>query len=469
MTAFAANIYREAFLQGLRPDPDLTVSEWADTHRILSSVAAAEPGPWRTSRTPYLREIMDCLSPSSPVEKVVLMFGAQLGKTECGLNWLGFIIHHAPGPMLMVQPTVDMAKRYSNQRVGSLIEESPVIRDRVKPARSRDSGNTLLSKEFSGGILLITGANAASGLSSAPIRYLFMDEVDRFPLDVDGEGDPVALAVQRTATFSNRKVLLTSTPTIKGFSRIEAAFGESDRRRYWVPCPFCQKEQILEWKQVQWQKGLQDKAHYICIHCNEVIEEHRKGWMLDHGRWIAEEQTGGLIAGFHLSSLYSPPGWNSWGQIAVEHGQVYRDPPRLKVWINTKMGETWEESAEHLDTDGLMLRREEFGPHLPPGVVILTSGIDVQDDRLEVETVGWGLDEESWSVDYRVIWGDPSGPVVWKDLDDLLRRPLPHARQMSDLHIRAAAVDTGGHHTLQAYPMFVICSAKSDLFQYFTK
>nr|CRH06586.1 Phage terminase GpA [Candidatus Magnetococcus massalia] len=433
------------------PDPRLTVSEWADEHRMLSSVASGEPGPWRTDRTPYLKEVMDCLSPNSPIERVVAMFGSQLGKTECGLNWVGYVIQHAPGPMLMVQPTVEMAKRYSKQRVGPLIESSSEIRERVKPARSRDSGNTVLSKEFPGGILLMTGANSAVGLSSAPIRYLFMDEVDRFPGDADGEGDPVALAIQRTANFSNRKVLLTSTPTIKGFSRIEASYAESDQRQFWVPCPECGEFQVLSWAQVKWPKGKRNEAFYLCPFCEAQLADHQKGWMLENGVWRAAAEGDGKTAGFHLSSLYSPHGWTSWGDIAVEHGLVHKDPPRLKVWINTKLGETWEEDADRVDGEGLMERREAWGELLPADVAVLTAGVDVQDDRLEIEIVGWGRDEESWSIDYRVLWGDPSSPAVWEDLDNLLRRPLGHSRQLSDMTIRAAAIDTGGHHTLKSY------------------
>ncbi|MBF0115658.1 MAG: phage terminase large subunit family protein [Magnetococcales bacterium] len=446
-----AERYDQAYFQGLRPDPLLLVSQWADRHRVLASVASSEPGFWRTTRTPYLREVMDCLSPSSPVERVVFMSGSQLGKTESGLNWLGYIIHQSPGPILMVQPTVEMAKTYSKQRLDPLIEASPVLRDLVREPRSRDSGNSIFLKEFYGGILRITGANSAAGLSSMPVRFLFLDEVDRYPGDVDGEGDPVALAIQRTVTFANRKVLIVSTPTIKGFSRIEAAYEESDQRRYWVPCPFCKQAQVLEWQQVQWPDGEREKAYYVCIHCGEIIREHHKGWMLEHGQWIAGASGDGNTVGFHLSSLYSPLGWVSWGQIAVEHGQVYRDPPRFKAWRNTKLGLSWEESAEQLDGDDLMERREMFGPLLPPSVVILTAGVDVQDDRLEVEIVGWGRDEESWSIGYWVLWGDPASPAVWQDLENLLYRAFPHSRQVSDHYVRAAAVDTGGHRSMEAY------------------
>ena len=226
-----------AWSRGIRPDPDLTVSEWADRHRWLSSRASAEPGRYRTARTPYMREIMDALSPNSPHQRVVFMKAAQVGATEAGNCFIGFVMHHAPGPMLAVQPTVELAKRNSRQRIDPLIEESPELRERVKPARSRDAGNTMLSKEFAGGILIMTGANSAVGLRSTPARYIFLDEVDAYPASADEEGDPVSLAEARSLTFAHRrKVFLVSTPTIRGLSRIEREFEASDQRRYHVPC-----------------------------------------------------------------------------------------------------------------------------------------------------------------------------------------------------------------------------------------
>src|SRR5512140_1599179 len=237
-------ILRAAAAAGARPDPFLTISQWADKYRTLSQRASAEPGPWRTDRTPYLREIMDCLSPSSPVERTVFVKGAQIGGTECGNNWIGYVIHQAPGPMMAVQPTVEMAKRNSKQRVDPLIEESEVLRNLVRDPRSRDSSNTVLSKEFPGGVLVMTGANSAVGLRSMAARYLFLDEVDGYPGDVDGEGDPINLALARTRTFSRRKVFLCSTPKIAGMSRVESAFEESDKRQYWVPCPVSREQQV---------------------------------------------------------------------------------------------------------------------------------------------------------------------------------------------------------------------------------
>ena len=216
----AAELER-AWREGLLPDPLLSVSEWSDRHRMLSSKASAEPGRWRTSRTPYLKAIMDCLSPTSAVERVVFMKAAQLGATEMGSNWIGYVIHHAPGPMMAVWPTVEMAKRNSKQRIDPLIEESGVLAELISPARSRDSGNTILAKEFRGGVLVMTGANSAVGLRSMPVRYLFLDEVDGYPLDVEGEGDAISLAEARTRTFARRKIFIVSTPTIAGASAIE--------------------------------------------------------------------------------------------------------------------------------------------------------------------------------------------------------------------------------------------------------
>jgi phage terminase large subunit GpA-like protein len=220
-----------AWREGLTPDPLLTVSEWADRHRMLSSKASAEPGRWRTRRTPYLKVIMDCLSPMSPIERVVFMKGAQVGGTECGSSWIGYIIHHAPGPMMAVWPTVEMAKRNSKQRIDPLIEESPALAELIAPARSRDAGNTILAKEFRGGVLVMTGANSAVGLRSMPVRYLFLDEVDGYPLDVEGEGDAISLAEARTRTFARRKIFIVSTPTIAGASAIEQQVAANTSKR----------------------------------------------------------------------------------------------------------------------------------------------------------------------------------------------------------------------------------------------
>lgn len=412
--------YQTSFNSGLRPDPLLKVSEWADGFRMLSQTASSEPGRWRTERTPYLKEIMDALSPSSPVEKVIFMKGAQIGGTEAGNNWIGYIIDQAPGPMLVVQPTVEMGKRWSKGRLAPLIDDTPALRDKVKDPRSRDSGNTVQSKEFTGGIVVVTGANSAVGLRSMPVRYLFLDEIDAYPGDADGEGDPVSLAIQRTATFARRKILLVSTPTIQGLSRIEREFEASDQRYYWVPCPHCHTFQILKWPQVQWDDEPLN-AHYVCIECKEKIQHHQKTWMLANGQWRAASESNGKIAGFHISSLYSPVGWLSWGQAAQNFLHAKENEQLLKVWINTTLGETWVDKGEAPDWQRLFERKENYPIGVVPfGGLVLTAGVDVQKDRIEVEIVAWGQKRESWSVDYQVFEGDPGKASTWQHLSALM-------------------------------------------------
>jgi len=355
----AAEILR-AWANGLRPDPDLTVSEWADRHRMLSGRASAEPGRYRTIRTPYMREIMDRLSPGNPAQRVVFMKAAQVGATEAGNNWIGFVIHQAPGPMLAVQPTVELAKRNSRQRIDPLIDESPELRERVKPARSRDAGNTMLSKEFAGGILIMTGANSAVGLRSTPACYIFLDEAEpscaigpstmakAYPASADEEGDPVTLAEARSLTFAHRrKVLLVSTPTIRGLSRIEREYEASDQRRFFVPCPHCGTMQWLKFDRLRWQKGKPETAEYICEGCEQPIAEHHKTAMLEAGEWrattTAAEPT---TVGYHLSALYSPVGWLSWPRIARGWEAAQGSDEAIKAFRNTILGETWVETGE---------------------------------------------------------------------------------------------------------------------------
>lgn len=447
-------LFNRYFRDGLKPEPALTVSQWADQYRQLSSKASAEPGPWRTSRTPYLQEPMDCLSAMSPVQRVVLMFGAQLGKTEAGANWLGYIVHHCPGPALLVQPTVEMAKRLSRQRLESMLMETPCLAERIAPARSRDSGNTLFSKDFPGGLMILTGANSATGLRSMPCRYVFLDEVDAYPLDVEGEGDPVTLAERRTNTFARRKILLTSTPTIKDFSRIEREYLRSDQRRFLLPCPACDHYQALRWQQMKWETDRPDTASYECESCGERWPEVEKARLLGRGRWEATATGDGRTAGFQLSSLYSPLGWRSWGEIVEDFLRAKKDPSALKVWVNTTLGETFEdEYAAKLSAEGL-LARSMANPYkagiVPDGAVMLVGAVDVQDTWLEVSVWGVGVGEEMWLVWHAKIEGDPAQDHVWKQLDTIRTNVWPTASG-GKLQILYLAIDTGGHFTSEAY------------------
>lgn len=446
------NAYRSGFMDGLRPEAQLTVSEWADRYRMLSSKASAEPGPWRTSRTPYLREPMDCLSSSSTVQRVVMMFAAQTGKTEAGSNWLGYCIHHAPGPLLAVQPTVEMAKRLSKQRLESMITDTPVLAERIAPSRSRDSGNTMFSKEFPGGMLLLTGSNSATGLRSTPCRYVFLDEVDAFPLDVDGEGDPVSLAEKRATTFARRKILLTSTPTIKDFSRIEAEYERSDQRRFYVPCPSCSAMQWLKWSQLKWEKDEPGTAAYECEGCHERFGELHKPALLRQGEWRATAPSDGRTAGFQLSGLYSPLGWLSWADMVDEFLRSKADAPMLKSFVNTRLAETFaEDYASKVSATGLMERCEHYKPGVvPDGGLAVTVGVDVQDNRLAISVWAWGRDEEGWLLDHQEIYGDPSRAELWKQLDALVLREWLHA-QGHGIRPHVVAIDSGGHYTAEVY------------------
>lgn len=438
-----AAIYSKAFADGLRPDPILLVSEWADTNRMLSSKSAAEPGPWRTDRTPYLREIMDALSPSSSTEIIDFMKGAQIGGTECGNNWIGYVIDQAPGPMMAVQPTVDTAKRNSKQRIDPLIEESPCLRDKVKERRARDSGNTVLAKEFPGGILVMTGANSAVGLRSMAARFLFLDEVDAYDSDVDGEGDPITLAMARQRTFPRRKTFRVSTPKLKGQSRIESGFEAGSQERYQVPCPHCGVFQHLRFAQVVWPAGEPAKAQYKCEACEVAIPEHHKTWMLERGEWVADNPNDGKHRSFHLSSLYSPVGWFSWGDAAAMFERSQKDPALLKVFVNTVLGETWEERGEAPDDELLYGRKEPYKiGAVQLGGLFLTAGVDVQADRLEIQIVAWGRNKESWLVDYVVLPGRTAEPKVWTDLTALLNTTYKHVSGV-EMSIMRMAIDSG--------------------------
>jgi len=430
--------------RGLRPDSVLLVSDWADENRVLSQIASSEPGKFRTARTPYLRDIMNALSPSSTYEKVVFMKGAQIGGTEAGNNWVGYIIDQAPGPMLVVQPTVEMGNRWSKGRLSSLISATDCLRDKVKDPRSRDSGNTISSKEFPGGIVVITGANSAVGLRSMPVRYLFLDEVDAYPPNADSEGDPLTLAIQRTSTFARRKIFIVSTPTIRGLSRIEKEFEETDQRYFFVPCPHCGHFQTLKWEGIHYDSNLTEVT-YVCENCKGAIRDHHKTEMLSQGEWRAtnQEKISNKVIGFHLNSLYSPVGWLSWEACVQNYEMAKDDEQLLKAWTNTTLGLTWEEKGDSPDWGVLFDRREKYKIGVVPlGGYVLTAGVDVQNDRLELEIVAWGKSRESWSVDYRVIYGSPTSPEVWNKLTEILNENFESEDGVTR-KINMLAIDTG--------------------------
>jgi phage terminase large subunit GpA-like protein len=448
--ADAEEITRRACRQGARPDPKLAISEWADQYRVLTTRSSPEPGMWRTSRTPYLKEIMDSLCPDSPWERVVFLKSSQIGATESGINWMGYIIHLAPGPMLVVQPTETMAKRNSKQRIGPLIEDCPVLSNLVRSPRSRDSGNTILAKEFLGGILVLAGANSAKGLRSMAAKYLFLDEVDAYPENVDREGEPCELAIARTSNFRRRKILIASTPTIAGRSRICTFFEASDQNYYYLPCPRCGKSIVLLPEQLGWSDTRAHQASYRCQECDKEIFDHEKTSMLEHGEWRPTAQGDGISRGFHLSSYYSPVGWLSWTQIMRAHDKAAQSPEKLQTFYNTILGLPWADQGEVPDVDRLFERREMYViGEVPEGGLVLTAGVDVQVNRIEVEIVAWGRNRISWSVDYRVLEGNTNQPQVWAKLAELLDEEFPSVYGGS-LRIQKMAVDSG-FNTMRVY------------------
>lgn len=431
-----------SFFKAMTPPPSLTVSQWADQFRKLSPEASAEHGQWRTSRAEYQRGILDAIS-DDRVHTVAVMTSAQVGKTEALLNALGFFLSQDPAPILVLQPTLEMAEAFSKDRVAPMLRDTPVLRDMVSDPRSRDSGNTLLHKQASNGArITMTGANAPASLAMRPVRVVMCDEVDRYPPSAGAEGDPVTLAKARSKTFWNRKLILTSTPTLKGVSRIEAAYMESDRRRFYVPCPHCSHPQTLVWASVKWDQGQSSTARYYCADCGAAWSDAERYAAIKRGEWIGEAPFTG-VAGFHLNELYSP--WSRLEDIVSSFLDVKasRSAERMRAWQNTVLGETWEDTGETLDETGLMERAETWDGE-PEGVLVRTLGVDVQDDRVELELVGWrgpSGGEESWSLRYDVIHGDPSAPALWADL----------ARYITDHAPAATCIDSGGHYTQQVY------------------
>ena len=385
-----------------------------------------------------------CSDPN--IQEVVVMAGAQLGKTEAILNIIGYHIHHDPSPILVLQPTLDMAQAFSKDRVASgLIRSTPALRDKVKDPRSRDSGNTTLHKVFPGGALTMVGANSASGLASRPIRLVLCDEVDRYPTSAGTEGDPIQLARKRSATFWNRRIVMVSTPTNKGASRIEEAFEQSDQRRFHLPCKHCHHEQVMKWANVRWEDD-PDTAAYMCEGCGVLWSDSDRRWSIRNGTWIAAKPFNG-IAGFAINGLCSP--WTPLTDGVKDFLAVRKNPEQLRVWTNTYLGETWEDAGEQIDDYDLAERREVIET-IPEDVMFLTCGTDVQDNRLECSIVGWGRDDESWVVEHVTLYGDPSTPQLWSALDSVIFKTYDtvNGRQMG---IRATCIDSGGHFTNAVY------------------
>ena len=427
----------------IRPPPSLTISQWADKFRILSTESSSEAGKFETSRAIFQKEIMDSINEPT-INEVVVMSCSQVGKTEILLNAIGYYISYAPSPILMVQPTLEMARAWSQDRLAPMIRDSNILKLKVAEVKSKDSANTVLHKVFDGGHITACGANSPASLASRPIKIVLCDEIDRYPPTAGSEGDPVMLAKRRSTTFWDSKLIMTSTPTVKGNSQIEAAYERSDKRLFYVPCHKCKKKQVLKWSQVQWEKDKPQTVRYICEKCETKWTDLQRITNISKGKWKASEKFNGR-AGFRINGLYSV--WVTMEEAAREFLMAKKQPETLRVFVNTYLGETWEDEGERIDDLGLYEKREDYT--IPNEVILLTAGVDIQDDRLEVEIVGWGLEEETWSIDYHIVYGDPTSPNIWQELELILTKTFEKPDK-TKLKIVSTCIDSG-HHTNMVY------------------
>ena len=446
------------------PPADLTVSEWAEAHRVLSRENSAEAGPWRNARTPYLVEIMDAFT-DPKVDKISLVASSQVGKSELELNIIGYIIDQDPGSILYIQPTVDDAKKFSRLRIAPMIRDSLTLRQKVADVKSRDSGNTMLQKSFPGGMLTIVGSNSASGLASTPAKYVLGDERDRWALSAGTEGDPWALAEARTTTFYNSKMVDVSTPTDKETSPIAKSFNEGTRERWCHKCPHCGEYSNIIFDNIKFDfdtVGSGRKKDYIinsvswscpecgCLSTEEEIRRQPAEWIAENPEAYAKGHRS-----FWLNAFSSP--WQAWSKVVYSFLIARKDPQRLKVVYNTMLGELWEDRGDLEDEDTMLGRREDYGHRedgtpveLPDGVLALTCGVDTQDDRLEYEVLGHGHYGETWGIKKGIIMGDPAYDEPWERLDDVLEH-VYRFRDGKGLTIARTFVDSGGHKTQHVY------------------
>lgn len=438
----------------LKPPPSMTLSQWADTYRVLSAESNAAPGKWNTDNAPYQREIMDAIG-DPHVRRVVIMSAAQIGKTAMLMNVLGYYMHYYPAPIMVMEPTIDMGQALSKDFLAPMIRDMPVLSALVD-TKSRYSGNTILKKNFPGGHVTIVGANSPVGLRMRPIKVLLADEVDGYPESAGTEGDPLLLAQKRQTTFWDKKTVVVSTPTIKGHSRIETEFLSSTMEEWTVPCPGCGQYQPLAWSGIKFDKeDLEKPILYQCQLCGREFGEYLWKRQGKKGKFQAKNP-GAEVRGFHLNTLAS--NFCGWKDVVEKHqlaiGALKQgDPEKMKTWVNTELGETWEEPGDRVDEDALVSRRELYGAEVPEGVLVLTAGVDVQEDRFEVEVVGWGVGKESWGIRYQKIFGDTMEDQVWRDLDQFLGLTFHRADGMA-LPISACCVDSG-YRSNQVYAFTV--------------
>lgn len=437
----------ENLLAGLRPPPEMTISQWAEKYRILAGTASSEPGRWSNARTPYLVEIMDELSPQSSATDVVFMKGSQIGGTEVLINTALYYIKHCPSPIGQFQTTEQTAKRFLKQR------ENPAFT--AMGMNDLFYGDEMYIKEFPGGILTTGWSNSPSNFRSAPFCISLCDEISEWPDDCGGQGDPCELARRRTTNFPRRKLFWNSTPGIEGECRITKMFELGDQRHYQVPCPHCGELHKWEWGNVVWDcdsngKALPQTVRMRCPHCGEEYGEYHKTELMALGQWVAENPDGEYPS-FHINALYSPLGWYSWANAVSDFVKAKGDVNKMKSFTNNVLGEPWSlDGGKVIDPNGLMSRCEEYEAEVPDGAVVLTAGVDVQDDRLEVEIVGWGKGLENWGITNRILIGNPSEQGVWDALDSILMASYRNSLN-ENLYVAATLIDSGGHHTDDVY------------------
>ncbi|MCX4326440.1 MAG: phage terminase large subunit family protein [Lachnospiraceae bacterium] len=447
------NLFKEIF-KVLEPPPDLTLSQWADKYRRLSAESGSKGGHWNTDRAPWQREIMDAITDIT-IEKVVVMSAAQMGKTDGFLlNTIGYYMHYDPCTILCMQPTLSLAETLSKDRLMPMVRDTPVLKDKINE-KSRTSGNTILKKSFPGGRITMTGANSATELRSRPIRVLLADEIDAYPATAGTEGDPLLLAGKRLTTYWNRKEVDTSTPTIKGISRIDMEYKDSTMEEWNVPCPGCGEFQPLEWNNLIYNldadKEVKD-INYVCAKCGSIHSETEWKDNFNKGKYIAEYPKR-KVRGFHFNSLASTFfGWEKIikGYIKADEARKKGNTQLIKSWFNTELGLPWEEDGESADKDKLFKRREKYHCEVPDEVIAVTAGVDTQDDRFEVEVVGWGIEYESYGIVYKRIYGDLKQRDVWKRLDDFLLQTFKKT-DGTKMRILCTCMDSGGHFANRVY------------------
>jgi phage terminase large subunit GpA-like protein len=432
--------------QAFAPPPRLSISDWAERYRVLSGEATAAPGRWRTGSVPYLRGIMEAVK-APYVKEVIVKAAAQVGKTEFILNCIGYYTHQEPSPQLVLLPTLELAEIWSKDRLATMIRDSDVLASIVEDPKAKDSSNTMLHKRFVGGHISLAGANSPASLSSRPIRIVYADEVDRMPDSAGAEGNPLDLARKRSSTFHNRKFIATSSPSRdRRTSKIHRLYEASKRHVFEIPCPSCREFIVLEWEGVVWPDGCPEKAHYRCQQCRGAIYDGHKLKALKGGRWRSlDPDKKDTTLGFHVSALYSP--WVSFGETAAEYIAAQRDTEKLKVWYNTFLGEPYEDEVDSVASNFLEARAEAYEAEVPAGVRVLVLGVDVQDDRLEAQVIGYGEDWEAWVISYHVLWGDVATDVPWAALDELRSKEFRHEWGFP-VRVVSTAVDTGDNTKL---------------------